>query len=71
MDVTYDHFIDRLGKAAIEYAVFRRDGVTYVEVGRFGYRFDEQGESTGGWIHYCGEDWRSEWQEWLARFNEP
>jgi hypothetical protein len=33
--VTYDQFIDRLGKAGIEYAVFRRDGVTYVEVGRF------------------------------------
>jgi len=69
--VTYDHFIDRLGKAGIEYAVFRRDGVTYVEVGRFGYRFDEQGQSSGGWITGGNEHWRDEWRNWKALMGEP
>ncbi len=43
---------------------------TYVEVGRYGYRFDENGNPTGGWIRDCGDDWRAEWQEWMALLTE-
>ena len=68
--MTYDRFIDRLEKAGIEYAVFRRDGVTYVEVGRFGYSFDGQGHSSGGWVTSVKENWRDEWRNWKALLNE-
>lgn len=64
--LTYDQFIDRLEKARIEFALFRRDGVTYVEVGHFGYSFDEQGHSSGGWITSVNVNWRDEWRNWMA-----
>ena len=55
----------------IEYTLLRFYSATCVEVGRFGYRFDGEGNSTGGWIRNRGDDWRSEWQEWMALLNEP
>jgi hypothetical protein len=63
--VNYRQFITKLEKNKIEYTVFRFYTATYVEVGRFAYRFDEKGNSTGGWIRNCGDDWRSEWQKWM------
>ena len=69
--MNYEQFVSKLEKARIEYTLLRFYSRTYVEVGRYGYGFDEKGKSIGGWIHNCGDDWRSEWQEWVALFNEP
>ena len=69
--MTIVHFIGKLEKDKIEYTLLRFYSATYVEVGRYGYRFDGQGKSTGGWIRNCGDDWRSEWQKWIALLNEP
>lgn len=68
--MTYEKFITKMEKNKIEYTLLRFYSATYVEVGRYGYRFDGQGESTGGWIRNCGDDWRSEWQEWMALLTE-
>lgn len=57
-------------KAGIEYALFKCDGATYVEVGRFGYRLDAQGRSSGGWVASDGEYWRDESKEWAALLSE-
>jgi hypothetical protein len=54
----------------MEYTLLRFYSATYVEIGRYGYRFDAQGKSTGGWIRNCGDDWRSEWREWMALLTE-
>ena len=56
--MNYKQFIAKLERAGIEYTLFHCDTAVYVEVGRFGYRFNEQGKSMGGWIANCGEDWR-------------
>jgi len=32
--------------------------------------FDEDGNSAGGWIENCGDDWRQEWQKWAALLTE-
>jgi hypothetical protein len=68
--VNYKQFIGKLERAGIEYTLLRYYTASYVEVGRFAYRFDEKGKSTGGWIRNCGDDWRSEWQEWMALLTE-
>ena len=68
--MTYDEFIGKLEKAGIAYTLFHFNTAVYVEVGRYGYRF-EQGQSKGGWIRECGEDWRGEWDEWFALLREP
>ena len=68
--MTYQQFVNKLEKNKIEYTLLRFYSATYVEVGRYGYRFDERGKSTGGWIRNCGHDWRSEWQEWMALLTE-
>ena len=69
-EMTYGQFIATLEKTGIEYALFRYAGAVYVEVGRYGYRFDEAGKSSGGWIHNATEDWEAEWQRWLALLKE-
>lgn len=70
-NVTVREFIAKLEQRGIEYNVHRADTATYIEVGRFCYRFNEQGQSRGGWIRNCAEDWRSEWENWAALLNEP
>jgi hypothetical protein len=40
-------------------------------VDRFGYRFNEQGQSRGGWIRNRAGDPESEWEEWAALLTEP
>lgn len=69
--MNYEQFITKLEKNKIEYTLLRFHSATSVEVGHFGYRFDEDGKSTGGWIRNCGDDWRTEWQKWLASLTEP
>ena len=65
-NVTDKEFIAKLEQLGIEYTLRHIDTTTYIEVGRFGYRFNGAGKSAGGWIRHCGEDWRGEWQKWLA-----
>lgn len=68
--MTYGQFIARLEKTGIEYTLFRYAAAVYVEIGRYGYRFNQEGESSGGWIHNCADDWEPEWQKWSALFKE-
>jgi hypothetical protein len=65
-DVTVKEFIANLERRGIEYTVKRIDTGTYIEVGRFGYRFNEQGHSRGGWIRNWAADRESEWEKWAA-----
>jgi hypothetical protein len=69
--VTDKEFISKLEQGGIEYTARRIDTGTYIEVGRFGYRFKEQGQSRGGWIRNCAEDRKSEWGKWAALLIEP
>ena len=69
--VTDKEFIVKLEQHGIEYTVRRIDTATCIEVGRFCYRFNEQGQSRGGWITNCAEDRRSGWEKWAALLNEP
>ena len=49
-NLTDKEFIANLERRGIEYTVKRIGTGTYIEVGRFGYRFNERGKSRGGWI---------------------
>ena len=69
--MTYEQLVKRLEDRRIEYTLLRFYSCTYVEVGRYGYRFDERGKSAGGWIRNCGDDWRAEWAKWAALLSEP
>lgn len=69
-DVTENEFIAKLERGGIKYTVNRIQGWTYIEVGRFGYRF-EQGQSRGGWIRHCGPEDKAEWDRWFALLREP
>jgi hypothetical protein len=64
--MNYEQFVSKLEKEGIEYTLLRFYSCTYVEVGRFGYGFDVKGNSAGGWIRNCNDNWRSEGQKWLA-----
>ena len=64
--VTDKEFIAKLEQRGIEYTAKRIDTGTYIEVGRFGYRFNERGKSRGGWIRNWAEDRESEWEKWAA-----
>ncbi len=70
-NVTDTEFIANLERRGIQYTVKRIDTGTYIEVGRFGYRFNEQGQSRGGWIRNYSEDRTSDWEQWAALLSEP
>jgi len=67
-NLTHTEFVAKLEQHGIEYTVRHIDTGTYIEVGRFGYRFNERGKSRGGWIRNYTEDRTS---EWAALLNEP
>ena len=69
--VTDKEFIAKLERSGIEYTVRRLDTSTVIEVGRFCYRFNEQGQSRGGWINNCAADRRAEWEKLAALLTEP
>jgi len=69
-NVTDTEFIANLERRGVQYTVKRIDTGTYIEVGRFGYRFNEQGRSRGGWIRNYSEDRESDWEQWSALLNE-
>jgi hypothetical protein len=70
-NVTDKEFLAKLEESGIEYTVRRIDTATCIEVGRFCYRFNERGQSRGGWITNCATDRRSEWQRWGNIFSRP
>jgi hypothetical protein len=70
-DVTDKEFVAKLEQRGIEYTICRLDTGTYIEVGRFGYRFNERGKSRGGWIRNYTEDRTSDWEQWAALLTEP
>jgi hypothetical protein len=70
-NVTDKEFTAKLERGGIEYTVRRIENGLYVEVGRYCYRFNEQGLSRGGWINNCAADRRSEWEKWAALLIEP
>ena len=70
-NVTDKKFIAKLEQRGIEYSVRRIDTATCIEVGRFCYRFNEQGQSRGGWINNCAADRKADWDKWAALLTEP
>lgn len=52
--------------AGIAYTVRRIDTMAVIEVGRFCYRLNEQGQSIGGWISNLAADRKAEWERWAA-----
>ena len=62
--MTSEQFIRKLQKARIAHTLSHFDSVEYVEVGPYGFRF-ENAQSRGGWIRDCGDDWRSEARAWM------
>lgn len=70
-DVTDKEFIVKLERRGIEHTVRRIDTGTYIEVGRFGYRFNQQGQSRGCWINNCAADQMADLEKWAALLNEP
>ncbi|MBZ5658819.1 MAG: hypothetical protein LAO08_00280 [Acidobacteriia bacterium] len=69
--ITDKEFIAKLERGEIEYIVRHIENGSYVEVGRFGYRFNERGKSRGGWIRNYTEDRTSDWEQWAALLTEP
>ena len=65
-NVTDKEFIAKLERRGIEHTVKRIDTGTYITVGRYGYRFSEQGLSRGGWISDYSEDRESDWEKWSS-----
>jgi hypothetical protein len=65
-NVTDKEFVGNMERRGIEFKVRRIDAGTYIEVGRFGYRFNERGKSRGGWIKNYTEDRTSDWEQWAA-----
>ena len=70
-NVTDKEFIAKLERGGIGYIVRRIDTMTVIEVGRYCYRFNEQGQSRGGWINNCAADRRADWERWAALLTEP
>lgn len=68
--VTDKEFISNLVQYWIANTVHRIDTGTYIEVGRFSYRFNEQGQSRGGWVRNYSEDRVSDWEQWSALLNK-
>ena len=69
--ITDKEFIAKLERGGIAYTVRRLDAATVIEISRYCYRFNEQGQSRGGWINNCAADRSAEWQKWAALLNEP
>jgi len=65
-NVTDKEFIAKLERGGIGYTVRRLGTATCVEVGRYCYRFNEQGFSRGGWINNLAADRTSDWEKWAA-----
>ena len=65
-NLTDKEFIASLERRGIKYTVNHIDTGTYIEVGRFGCRFNERGKSRGGWIRNYTEDRTSDWEQWAA-----
>jgi hypothetical protein len=70
-NVTEKEFTAKLERGGIEYTVTRIDTATCIEVGRYCYRFNEQGQSRGGWINNLAADRTSDWEKWAALLTEP
>jgi hypothetical protein len=70
-NVTDKEFIAKLERGGIAYTARCLGTATVIEVGRFCYRFNEQGQSRGGWINNLAEDRMSDWGKWAALLNEP
>ena len=70
-DVTDKEFVAKLERGGIAYTVRRLDTATCIEVGRFCYRFNEEGKSRGGWIKNLAADRKAEWEKWAALLTEP
>ncbi len=70
-NVTDKEFIAKLEQGGIAYTVRRIDTGTYIEVGRYCYLFNEQGQSRGGWINNCAADRMADWEKWAALLTEP
>ena len=68
--ITDKEFTAKLERGGIEYTVKHIESATYITVGRFGYRFNEQGKSRGGWVRNYSEDRTSDWEQWAALLNE-
>ena len=69
-NVTDKEFIAKLEQGGIAYTVRRIDTGTYIEVGRFCYRFNEEGKSRGGWINNLTADRMADWEKWAALLTE-
>ena len=69
--VTDKDFIAKLERGGIKYTVRRLENGSYVEVGRYCYRFNEEGLSRGGWINNLAADRRSDWEKWAGLLTEP
>jgi hypothetical protein len=70
-NVTDKEFIAKLEQGGIAYTVHRIENGSYVEVGRYCYRFNEQGQSRGGWINNLVADRMVDWKKWAALLTEP
>jgi hypothetical protein len=68
--ITDKEFIAKLERNGIEYTLRRIDTATCIEVGRFCYRFNEQGQSRGGWINNLAADRTADWEKWAALLSE-
>jgi hypothetical protein len=64
--VTDKEFIAKLVQRGIEHTIRRIDTGTYIEEGRLGYRFNERGQSRGGWNRNYTEDRTSDWEQWAV-----
>ena len=70
-NVTDKEFIAKLERGGIEYTVRRIENGSYVEVGCFCYRFNEHGQSRGGWINNLAADRMADWEKWASLLTEP
>ena len=68
-DSTLYRFIAKLRNGVADYVVEEQGNGTLVQIGRFGYWFngDGDGKLNGGFIQACSEDWQGEWRVWTSR----
>jgi hypothetical protein len=70
-NITDKEFVAKLERGGIAYTVRFLDTATCIEVGRYCYRFNEEGQSRGGWINNLAADRMSDWEKWAALLIEP